>query len=453
MFIKTNKLFIQAFLEKLNLKSYIFIVLFVELTAIYLSYKNLFNYEGCTNVIPRDFVLFNNFFTIPYPEMCDEPFYFHGFQWINHIYENGYVYQDRPLYLGIGFLIYRFFFIMSLLFGFLIDPISLLLFSTWIFQILVVNLISLITCKALKNRFDRFYFIIFFLLVIFSFEQRLYLFLPSSSTTYLLIFSFSIYSIKNKKLNGLIYGTLFTISAYGIIGFLYQIFSAALKPRKNYKIIIKNLFLFSIPYLSFELIRILLGLFQGKQYGVKYIHAAEAVEYQQFVWIIKTLFDKSYEPFQSCHTLAKFFPCYIEITRSYISISEFYILICSLLFLFFCIKTKDFKNNTLFLIFSFTFFNYLLLSFQGFYAYRFVYYSIGFGVILLTCFFILKINSDLISIFSVLSTATFTLSRYNFEDFSTNLNILDYVMGLILLVFLIVDLFTKEKNKLSENSK
>ena len=46
--------------------------------------------------------------------MCDELFYFHGFQWINHIYENGYVYQDRPTYLVIGFIIYRVFFLISL---------------------------------------------------------------------------------------------------------------------------------------------------------------------------------------------------------------------------------------------------------------------------------------------------------------------------------------------------
>ena len=35
----------------------------------------------------RDFNLFNTFISIPYPEMGDESFYFHGFQWINHIYE------------------------------------------------------------------------------------------------------------------------------------------------------------------------------------------------------------------------------------------------------------------------------------------------------------------------------------------------------------------------------
>ena len=451
MFIKNNKLFIQEFFKNLKLRTYIFTVIFVEIVAVYLSYKNLFNYEGCTNVVPRNFILFNNFFTIEYPEMCDEQFYFHGFQWINHIYENGYVYQDRPLYLGFGFLIYRLFFIITLLFGFQADPISLLLFSTLIFQVLIVNFIATVICYSLKNRFERFYFLIFFLIVIFSFEQRLYLFLPSNSTTYLFIFAFSIYSIKNKKLNGLVYGILFTISAYGIIGFLYQTLGAVLEVRKNYKIIIKNLILFSIPYLSFELIRILLGIFQGKEYGIRYIHAAEAVEYQQFVWIIKTIFDKSYEPFQSCHTLSNFFSCYIEITKSYISISGFYILICSLLFLFYSFKRNNIKDKTLIIIFSITFFNYIFLSFQGFYAYRFVYYSIGFGLILLTCFFVYKINSDLISILIVISLASYTLSRYKLEEFNLNLNTLDILFLIVISIFLIFDVLKMKKNKLLKN--
>ena len=158
--IMSSKLFLQKALENINLKSYISIVFLAELFAIYLSYKNLFNYEGCTNVVFRDFILFNQFFTAEYPEMCDESFYFHGFQWINHIYENGYVYQDRPLYLGIGFLVYRFFYIISLIFGLIIDPVSLLLFSTLVFQILIVNLTAFIICKALQNRFNRFYFLI-----------------------------------------------------------------------------------------------------------------------------------------------------------------------------------------------------------------------------------------------------------------------------------------------------
>lgn len=448
MFSKTNKLSVQSLLNNINLKSYIFLVLIINIIAVYLSYKNLFSYEGCTNVVLRDFNLFNNFISIPYPEMCDESFYFHGFQWINHIYENGYVYQDRPLYLGIGFMIYRFFFIVSLLFGFLIEPISLLLLSSLILQIIIVNLIAYIICKTLKVDFDRFYFLIFLLIVIFSFEYRLYLFLPTNSTTYLLIFAFSIYSIKNKKLNGFIYGLLFTISAYGIIGFLFELLTATFKPKKNIKTITKNIILFLIPYLGFELIRVLIGLFQGKEYGVKYIHAAEAEEYQQFVWFIETLFNRSYEPYQNCHTLTEFIPCYFDITITYFSISLFYISLCLLLFFFILIGPKKVNNKSFSIILSFTIFNYIFISLQGFYVYRFVYYSIGFGVILLTCLFLVTIDSELISILCVISTAIYTLSRNNFQDYTLDLNLVDTLI-IITIIYLLIYKFFSKRNKLN----
>ena len=41
-------------------------------------------------------------------------------------------------------------------------------------------------------------------------------------------FLFSIYSIQEKKINGFIFGSLFTISGYGFIGFIYQILSKVL---------------------------------------------------------------------------------------------------------------------------------------------------------------------------------------------------------------------------------
>ena len=451
MFTKTNKLSFQSFLNTINFKFYIFLILIFEIIAVYLSYKNLFNYEGCTNVVFRDFNLFNNFISIPYPEMCDESFYFHGFQWINHIYENGYVYQDRPLYLGIGFIIYRFFFIFSLLFGFLIEPISLLLLSSLILQIIIVNLIAYVICKTLKANFDRFYFLIFLLLVIFSFEYRLYLFLPTNSTTYLLIFAFSIYSIKNKKLSGFMYGLLFTISAYGIIGFLYELLTTIYKRKKSVKTIIKNIILFLIPYIGFELIRVLLGFFQGKEYGVKYIHAAEAEEYQQFVWFIQSLFNRSYEPFQNCHTLTEFIPCYFDITLTYFSISLFYISLCLLLFFFTLIRLKKFNYRSFSIILSFTIFNYIFISLQGFYVYRFVYYSIGFGVILLTCLFLVKIDSELLSILSVIATATYTLSRNNFQEYTLDLNLIDSLLIITIICIFIYDFFTKRNKYTVDN--
>ena len=42
------------------------------------------------------------------------------------------------------------------------------------------------------------------------------------------------------------YGLLFTISAYGIIGFLYELLTTIYKRKKSVKTIIKNIILFLV---------------------------------------------------------------------------------------------------------------------------------------------------------------------------------------------------------------
>ncbi len=446
--VDVNKLFIQNFISKLNIKTYLLAVICVETFSIFISYKYLFDYQGCTKNIIREFNVFDNTFNLLYPEMCDETFYFHGFQWINHIYEPAFIYQDRPLYLVFGFLLYRFFFVISVIFNFFIDPISLLLLASLIFQILIINVIAYLICKAIIGSFERFYFLIFLLLTLFSFEHRIYFFLPSNSTTYFLIFIFSVFSIKNDKFNGLMYGLLFTISAYGIIGFLYELLRKAFNLNKNYKNMIKNILLFTLPYFTFEAFRLTIGAIKGPQYGVRYVHAAEA-ENQQFVWFIKNIFSTSYEPSQACHTLSKFIPCYLETTKNFFSINNFYIFLCLILLLFYWFKNKTFKNSNLLQIIYFGLFNYLFISFQGVYNYRFIYYSLGFSTLLLICFLITKIKNDLFSLIFTSLFTVYTLSRTTYEQYNLELNNLEWVLFLFLIVLLLNYLDIRKKKPLT----
>ena len=433
-----NKLFIQNFISKLNIKTYFFIVICVETFSIFVSYKYLFDYQGCTKNVIREFNFFNNTFNFLYPEMCDETFYFHGFQWINHIYESGFIYQDRPLYLVFGFLVYRFLFVVSVIFNFYIEPVSLLLLASLIMQILIVNMIAYLICKALIGKFERFYFLIFLLLTLFSFEHRIYFFLPSNSTIYFLIFVFSVFSIKNDKFNGLIYGLLFTISAYGIIGFLYELIRKTFNLNKNYKQVIKNILLFTLPYFTFETFRVIIGAVKGPQYGVRYVHAAEA-ENQQFVWVLKSLFIDSYEPVQACHTLSNFISCYVAITKNFFSINVFYTFLCLVLLIAFLFKFKNLDKKVLFPIIFFGLFNYLFISFQGVYNYRFVYYSLGFLTILLISFFILKINNDLVTLSFILLMPIYTLSRTTYEQYNINLTWVELFILVCSLTMLLFD--------------
>lgn len=445
MFLQTNKKFIQNFLNRINIKLYFLFLTTIQILGIYLSYKNLFYYEGCTSNKLREFSFLNQSLSINYPEMCDESFYFHGFQWINHIYENGYVYQDRPLYLVIGFIIYRVLFIVSLIFGLNIDSTLLLLLTSLIIQIIVLNIIAYLLTKLLFENFNRFYFLIFLMFTLFSFEYRLYFFLPSNSTFYLLIFLYSIYSIKSQQLNGLIYGMLFTISGYGVIGLIYQILFKFKYLKKEYKNILLNLILFIVPTLSFELFRLLLGRFQGEEYGIRYIHAVEAPEYQQFIWFFRTIFTESYEPYQSCHQLFEFLNCYFDITSRYISLNIIYIVSSLILFICYLIKYKNLDNKNFRNIASFTLFNYIFISFQGLYDYRFIFYSIGFGVLVISCYFLTRINNDTISLVYLTFLSFYTLTRYSYQQFTYKLENLEMIMLLIIFLLLMMDSISNRK--------
>ena len=441
---KKNNSYIRKFFNKLNIKYYLPYIFLLQVSTFFVSYRYLFNHQGCAKNIEREFNLFGSEFTLLYPEMCDELFYFHGFQWINHIYENGFVYQDRPLYLAFGFLIYRFLFIFSLIFGFQVEPLSLLLFSSLLIQILIVNLIAYYLCRLLIGKFDKFYFMLFFLFTIFSFENRIYFFLPSSSPIYLLIFIFSLYSIKFAKLNGFVYGLLFTISGYGVIGFLFELLQRVRRFKSEYKTIFSNLILFTLPSIFFEISRITIGLIQGPQYGVKYVHAAE--DYQQFIWFINTLFNKQYEPINVCHTLNNFIPCYTELTAFFYSRNLFYLIFCISLFLIFLLNTNIKKNIDFNKIFYFTFFTYLFILFQGLYQYRFIYYSLGFGVFVLTCYFIYHLGDDFISILSLIILTTYTLSRNSYDQFTLQLTIFEIILLIIFFVYSLLVFFIKKNN-------
>lgn len=414
----------NKFIKLFSNKNFYALISF-QIILILISYLRIFEYERCTELILRSFSLFSFNFDLLYPKMCDEEYYFHGFQWINHIYEGGYVYQDRPLYLAFGFIFYRFFYLIHYFLDFYIDPVSLLLFSTLIFQIFILNLICFLLIKIFNDKFEYTNFILFFLLIIFSFEERYYLFLPSSSTAYFLIFLFSIYALKNKKPFGFIFGLLFTVSAYGIIGFSFNILINFKNKYITFTQIFKNVFYFIIPTLFFETIRMFLGYYLGPQFGVRYIYNAE--RYQQFVWVLKSIFDLNFKPSNPCQTLNNFIICYLNETIDFLILFRFYIfvsLICLVLLFF---KNKNFKHLFKEIVY-FSIYSYLFILFQGIYSYRIIYYSLGFLIYVIFAYFINEIHDRFTSLFLISSLSVYTLQRTNFSQFNFDLNAIEFFL-------------------------
>ena len=84
------------------------------------------------------------------------------------------------------------------------------------------------------------------------------------------------------------------------------------------------------------------------------------------------MFNRSYEPFQNCHTLTEFIPCYFDITLTYFSISLFYISLCLLLFFLLLIRLKKFNYRSFSIILNAQFSIIFSSLYKSFYVYRFV---------------------------------------------------------------------------------
>lgn len=421
---------LRRYFEHISAKKYVLFLFLIQILAYYISYKNLFSYLGCTENITRYFIIHDFYFELHYPKMCDEQYYFFGFEAIDKIYVEDYVYQDRPLYLVFGFIVFKVLYFFNPLFQ--IENISLLLLTSLIIQIFIVNITAFLITKLINSKFEKFYFILFFLVTLFSFEERFYFFLPSNSNTYFLIFLFSIYSIKNNRLSGFTYGVLFTISGYGVVGFLYQLILKILNYKNSFKLIIKNILFFMIPTVTFECYRLLLGYFKGQEYGVKYIYNAEV--YNQFVWFLKTLFINNYSSEVDCQSIPDYIGCYWFETKFFFTVQVFYLLI--LLIAIILLKNRDIFYFQAKPVIGFTFFSYFFISFQGIYGFRFIYYSFGFCIILLFCYVVQYLNNDLIGLLIVILYSHYTITRNDWPQYNLLLSSFEYFV--IALIFVIV---------------
>lgn len=412
------------------------IILF-EIVLIYLSYFYLWDPQRCTKNIPRSFLIFNYSFDIYYPKMCDEPYYFQGFEFLHSIYQNGYPYQDKQLYLFFGYIFFHLLKASHELFQLSYSIETLLLSSSLLLQIVNINLISYLLTKIILKKKSKFYFLIFFVIIFFSFEQRKYFFLPSNSTYYFLIYLFSIYSIIFKKNNSFLYGSLFLVSGYAVVGFIFQNLFNLKEVKRKLLFLTKNLIIFILPYLSFELIRLIIKILSNDKYGQKYIYTIEA--YNQFVWFFKDLLLSNYVSTNTCQNITNFIFCYLKTTIETLNLLKYYIILLLLLFLFskFTINERSFENLSL--VFKFTIFLYFFILFQGMYETRFVYYSIGFCLYLLICVFIVNIKSRSNLFLYILIISFFTLSKTSLTQFEENIIFRDQ-----LLIYFLIITFTFE---------
>ena len=234
---------------------------------------------------------------------------------------------------------------------------------------------------------------------------------------------------------------MFTISGYGIIGFVYQALFKIKKFNTEWKSLLKNTILFTIPTVFFEIFRIMMGYLKGPEHGVKYIYNAES--YQQFVWFFKSILDKDFIPSNGCQEINKFISCYINETLNLFSILKLYIVVFTILCLFILITKQSINKILLINTIGYTLFSYIFISFQGLYQWRFIYYSLGFFLIFFFCMFIYSYQDFLTAVLLTVLLSYITLSRKLIEDY-IDIQSVNYFEFFILML-LIFQLLKKTK--------
>ena len=145
----------------------------------------------CVEIV--EYEIGNNDLLFKYPFSCDQYYYYSGFENFSEVFKETYNYQSRPLFIFGGFILYNVVDFLVNLFNFNFEYITQL--STFLYQLLIVNIICYLLYKSFSTKF-KFSNFDYFSLLIFIMLNPIYkwgMFVPSHQSATLLLISFFIY--------------------------------------------------------------------------------------------------------------------------------------------------------------------------------------------------------------------------------------------------------------------
>lgn len=348
------------------------------------------NYFICNEIISHKLNILKYEFLYNYPESCDEKLYHIGFIDLNQIFDSTFNYAERPLYILFVGLIYRIFqFLLQLL---VIDNYSILLFSNFIAQILIVSINVLLYIKVFVNKKNKINFeYLLSLIFLLSPLVKWGIFDPSHQLLTLTAILYAIFFKKNKFnlsfSNALLFGTLMLLHRTFLITFIWLLL-VEIKNEINLKKIFKYSIYFLISLIPYTVTTLFKLYFTGTSYD------ANIDYWGQFIWIFDFVRGKiRFESEWHCVTIPENFYCYFNDNLMLI----FYLGLPVIAIIYLSFKYKELikLDQNLKNLLSLSVFLYLFWSFIGWYPpIRFSYYSIGNLVILLFAYFISHIKDS-----------------------------------------------------------
>jgi len=362
----------------------------------------------CVEIV--EYEIGNNDLLFKYPFSCDQYYYYSGFENFSEVFKETYNYQSRPLFIFGGFILYNVVDFLVNLFNFNFEYITQL--STFLYQLLIVNIICYLLYKSFSTKF-KFSNFDYFSLLIFIMLNPIYkwgMFVPSHQSATLLLISFFIYYASQKDLIidykvSLFFGIFFLFHRGFLISYLALVLFKNLKNLKRRETYIKNSYLllyFLIPNIIYEsFIRFVL---QRSTYD------ANTEYWGQFIWLFDFVRGKTrYVSEWHCVSIPENFICYLNDFRRmiyYIFIPIFVVL------MFYLANFLLEKNKKYFLIYETLFITISLFSFWSLIGWyppvRFNFYSFGHLVTLL--FFIKYIHEK--NIFNKIAVLLASITSY-----------------------------------------
>jgi hypothetical protein len=396
------------------------------------------NYFICNNLF--NYKIFN--LTVSYPISCDQESYYSAIRDLSVLFNEGYVYQGRPLYIFLNSNL------LSILQSLSDSDLEVLThISITITHTLVLIASSLIIMKILKIYIYsniKTYILIYTMLIL-SPLYKWGTFDPSNQTFTLLIILLNVYLYLNydkviDPKTSLFIGLLVLIHRIFIVGYLLLFILLLLEKKYSFNFqnivnFIKHLFISILPFLFYN---IYIFIFQGQiPYDENSSH------YGQFLWLPLYLFtDKRYEGGWHCMEPTTFIKCYLVDNLNL----TFYLFVPLIIFLFNLLRDKSSNTIVISTLVKYVALVYIFYSFIGWYPpIRFSYYSLGHLVVVGNIYYLIKDNNRFSKSIHYLTLVLY----YIFLNHWNNPNVVEFNFGVILssiclVLYLIIKIYNKE---------
>ena len=405
------------------------------------------NPQLCVELVEYQLKTFDSIIT--YPFSCDQNFYYTGFENFSKVFEETYNYQARPLYILGGYLSFKITNFFNNIFNLNSDYVTQ--FSTYLYQLLIINSIVYIFYISIKEKvkISNFDYLVILTIIMINPIYKWGMFVPSHQSATLLLIVFFIYFSSKEGLEvnykiSLIFGLFFLFHRSFLISFLGLILYKNLNRLFRKDTYIKNtinLLYFLLPNILYEsFIRFVL---QRSTYD------ANTEYWGQFVWLYDFIRGKvRYQSEWHCVTIPENFICYLTDFSQMILYILFPIILLLLLFLinYFVDTSKKYPliNQALFISFSL----FLFWSLIGWYPpIRFNFYSLGH---LMSILFVLvyvsekQIVNKILIVISLTSAYLF-IPHWNSPNISFEFGLFQLISFFCILLYCILKILQKQK--------